>query len=624
MDTSDGFSGSGFLKDVSHPPLDASFTDITPFYISSKGCNVLYKARRLGKWFILKGLKKEYAGHPICRELLRKEFEIGYHLSHPNIAQTFGWEEVPDCGTCIVMEYVDGDALRNLLASSGCNKRTALHLVEELCNALAYLHSKQVVHRDLKPENILITHNGQHIKLIDFGFSDADDYAMLKEPAGTRRYAAPELIAGNCTADGRMDIYSLGIILQEMRPADAVFQSVGKQCCRKQPSLRPMHAEDVPLLLQKKYQRQRQLRTGSACLVLAITLSCVFFLANAWFAKERPTESLVPTVAQTDNSAHDTIPVNTSIPQTSKGKPTNLLTKQKTQANQPPAGPMPVASRLPSVTGFLGNPYTKAPTVYAGTQHEYDLLYTTSMHISDRMLAVMQQLDGITSCDSLLALQQTIEKKGGLRTWFKEELYRQEKDYQQQNGIHEKPFRIIDYQTDQTYHQLKGLFRPFVAAKINELCPPGYPLSFDERTYQHISASAFRHFSHTLQACDTMRSDTSVTRFLVGYWKHKARTETTTWLSEQIAPESAIYTQCQEIISSAIAAQEKAYGYLIHRKTLEMEKRLGRHLGIVTESEETLPDGTIRKRTLKEDDTWRIEMHDPKTLEALKDDDGIY
>ena len=59
-------------------------------------------------------------------------------------------------------------------------------------DALEYIHGKQTAHRDLKPSNIMITRNGQHVKLIDFGLSDTDDYAVYKQPAGTEGYISPE------------------------------------------------------------------------------------------------------------------------------------------------------------------------------------------------------------------------------------------------------------------------------------------------------------------------------------------------------------------------------------------------------------------------------------------------
>lgn len=103
-------------------------------------------------------------------------------------------------------------------------------------------------------------------------------------------------------------------------------------------------------------------------------------------------------------------------------------------------------------------------------------------------------------------------------------------------------------------------------------------------------------------------------RFQTGYWKHEAYTESSHWLSEQISPESALYSQCEEIIRSSVASFEKAYDYLLSRKSMEMQERLGRTITVVTESEEHLPDGTVHKRTLKDDGTWQVEEYDPATI----------
>ena len=93
------------------------FENVTLLGDSSPGSHcVLYKAMRRGKWFVLKTLKPCCAADPLFRHLLVKEFEIGYGLSHPNVAQTLGMEEVPDLGPCIVMEYVDGLTLRECTA----------------------------------------------------------------------------------------------------------------------------------------------------------------------------------------------------------------------------------------------------------------------------------------------------------------------------------------------------------------------------------------------------------------------------------------------------------------------------------------------------------------------------
>ena len=92
---------------------------------------------------------------------------------------------------CILLEYVDGVTLKEFMQHGKLTRPVAVKIINELCSALQYIHSKQIVHRDLKPDNILITHNGNNVKLIDFSLSDCDDYDVLKLPAGTRYYLAP-------------------------------------------------------------------------------------------------------------------------------------------------------------------------------------------------------------------------------------------------------------------------------------------------------------------------------------------------------------------------------------------------------------------------------------------------
>ena len=182
-------------------------------------------------------------------------------MQHPGVVQTMGMEHVGSLGTCIVMEYVDGITLKEWLASTPgsaarpaegsadasflssiaraasagasappAKARTteAASILDELLQAVAYIHSLGIAHRDLKPQNILLTRNGHHVKLIDFGLADTDGYAMLKQQAGTIRYMAPEQ-AAVAQADVRNDIYSLGVVMSEM-PLPRHYQKVWSRC----------------------------------------------------------------------------------------------------------------------------------------------------------------------------------------------------------------------------------------------------------------------------------------------------------------------------------------------------------------------------------------------------------
>ena len=92
---------------------EKDFTNLTE--LPSHGFNILIKAKRFGKWFLLKGLKKEYRNDPTYQRLLRKEFEIMVSLSHPSIVSVFSIGNVSIYGTCIIMEYIDGITLAEFM-----------------------------------------------------------------------------------------------------------------------------------------------------------------------------------------------------------------------------------------------------------------------------------------------------------------------------------------------------------------------------------------------------------------------------------------------------------------------------------------------------------------------------
>ena len=196
------------------------FSDFTP--IPCKGFNLLCKAKRYGRWWVLKGLKEPYRQDENYKNLLHKEFDILISLQHPYIVSAYSMEEIPEMGTCIVMEWIDGITLEHW---SG-KKTEGEDIFLQLLDAVHYIHAKQIVHRDLKLSNIIITHNGNHVKLIDFGLSDTDDFAILKQPAGTPGFISPEQAASR-QADIRNDIFSIGCILEKIlsgKPYTAIIK----------------------------------------------------------------------------------------------------------------------------------------------------------------------------------------------------------------------------------------------------------------------------------------------------------------------------------------------------------------------------------------------------------------
>ena len=243
---------SGFFLPAGPGIAEQEYNEIELIHTSSEGFNCLYRVCKNGRFFVYKALKEEYRGNKIYEDLLDKEFNIGFSLSHSNICQYFAKIQHPVIGSCIVLEWIDGYTLEYLISQHKISEKLAQKVICEVCDALEYMHNKQIIHRDLKPENILITHNGQNVKVIDFGLSDTDSYNIFKAPAGTRIYASPELIAGE-TVDLRSDIWSLGVIINEI---SREYQYVATRCTFRERAQRYASAFDVKKSILREPMRK--------------------------------------------------------------------------------------------------------------------------------------------------------------------------------------------------------------------------------------------------------------------------------------------------------------------------------------------------------------------------------
>jgi serine/threonine protein kinase len=250
------------------------------FHSSRGGFNDLYRASRNGRLFVYKALKPEYVGNMMYEDLLRKDFNIGFSLQHGHICQYYAYSYIPEIGNVIVMEWVDGVTLEQMLPQLRRDKKLAMKVVRELCDALDYMAQKQVYHRDLKPENIIVTHNGNNVKIIDFGLSDSDSYASFKAPAGTRMYASPELLAGE-QIDGRSDIWSLGVILGEM----GLKGKAVKKCLKRDRDERYSTAAELYADLSKSLLSKALYIVAAICLVVLIILFHNYLLKNSVYSE---------------------------------------------------------------------------------------------------------------------------------------------------------------------------------------------------------------------------------------------------------------------------------------------------------------------------------------------------
>lgn len=236
-----------------------TFSDTRLVYSSATGHTEVFSARKALKRFALKALKPELRDDPFYIGMLRKEFEIGFRLGHPGIINTYSFEEVEGLGPCIVLEWIEGKSLEEVLADNSLKEEEWQKVLMEICDALEYLEGRQIVHRDIKPSNIMLTADGKHARLIDFGFADSPEYASLKHSGGTRAYASPEQLSAEAEIKSTSDIYALGKVIEQLPiRKNNKIRSLIRRMSSVDPYERPQSAGEIKTELKKALAGNRR------------------------------------------------------------------------------------------------------------------------------------------------------------------------------------------------------------------------------------------------------------------------------------------------------------------------------------------------------------------------------
>lgn len=295
--------------------MDSSqFSDSQPKYdaieqMDTRGATCdTFRVKLYGKLHFLKRLEAEYAGDIRYQEALRKEFETGYRLEHPNLVRYLSLDH-----DGILMEYVDGETLSHRLAANPNyfkNRKHTDKFIRQLLDALGYLHSHQVLHLDLKPDNILFTRINDDVKLIDLGCCYTDSFPDTQ--GYTSEFAAPEQLSIiHCPLSIQTDIYAFGKIL-DLLPSSYIYNKVVARCTAEYPKDRYQSVGEILHDIDGRRPFFRYVATVVA--IVAALVVCLFFITrhqeSSPVMQEAPMDSVAPSKENQGDRSRDSVHQN--------------------------------------------------------------------------------------------------------------------------------------------------------------------------------------------------------------------------------------------------------------------------------------------------------------------------
>lgn len=194
--------------------------------IGKGGMGVVYKAEdvKLERIVALKFLSHEALSGEEEKARFVREAKAAAAVSHPNICTVHDIEDTED-HTFIVLEYIKGQSLKDMLKSGPLELAVLADLTIQVMNGLRLAHERGITHRDVKPGNVMVTAGGQ-VKIMDFGLAKRSGHSTVTKSnatPGTASYMSPEQVCGD-KVDQRSDIWSLGVMIYEMATGELPFR----------------------------------------------------------------------------------------------------------------------------------------------------------------------------------------------------------------------------------------------------------------------------------------------------------------------------------------------------------------------------------------------------------------
>lgn len=302
------------------------------------GMSIVYLAinERANKTWAIKEVRKDgVIDFEAVKQGLVVETDMLKKLNHAYLPSIIDVIDTSD-SFLIVMDYIEGTSLQNVLKSSGAQSQDdVLEWGMQICDVLGYLHSQKppIIYRDMKPANVMLKPDG-NITLIDFGTArEFKDRAMVEDTIclGTRGYAAPEQFGGRGQTDARTDIYCVGATLYhlltghspaeppyEIKPlrywnplfAGSGIEKVIKKCCQQDPSARYQNCKELMYALEhahdeddaaRRVRRKKWLAFIASLSVCLLGIAGMIVTGSAKKAAETKTYSYYISQAEKEN-----------------------------------------------------------------------------------------------------------------------------------------------------------------------------------------------------------------------------------------------------------------------------------------------------------------------------------